>query len=73
MTYIANSGTQACRPTPARFSLLSFVRERTALLRQRRALKTLDARALEDIGISRDAAQEESNRSIWDAPDSWKC
>ncbi|MEP2715467.1 DUF1127 domain-containing protein [Pseudophaeobacter sp.] len=76
MTYTANSCTPAralpCTTPRVRFSLLSFVSARLSLLRQRRALKSLDARALEDIGISRSEAMKEAERQIWDAPESWK-
>ena len=77
MTYNVDAGSSTCRPArlPARrrFSLLSFVADRAALLRQRRALKALDARALDDVGVSRHDAQQEAKRPIWDAPESWRC
>lgn len=72
MTYTAHTGSNTCLPSRRRFSLLSFVANRTALMRQRRALKALDGRALEDIGISRFEAHHEANRPIWDAPASWR-
>ena len=71
MTYMTNSASRPCRP--ARFSLLSFVISRFALLRQRQTLKSLDDAALKDIGVSREDALREANRSVWDAPDNWKC
>ena len=69
MTYSANachSARAIPRTTPrARFRLLSFVTNRLALLHQRRSLKALDARALDDIGISRrDALQAHSEPCI---------
>ncbi len=36
--------------------------------RQRRALATLDDRALTDIGITRAEAETESGRPLWDLP-----
>ena len=42
-----------------------------ALFRQRRALAGLDAAALEDIGVSGEAARREAGRPFWDAPDNW--
>ncbi|WP_297339076.1 DUF1127 domain-containing protein [Pseudophaeobacter sp.] len=76
MTYSVNAhhSAQALPGTkaPARLSLLSFVTTRLELLRQRRSLRALDARALEDIGISRRDALQEAGRSVWDAPESWK-
>lgn len=72
MTYIAAHRTP-CTPAPRRFSLLSLLADRAALLRQRRALRALDDRALEDIGLSRSEALGEAKRPVWDAPESWRC
>lgn len=44
---------------------------RLALWRSRRALARLDAAALEDIGIDREAALREARLGVWDAPESW--
>ena len=38
---------------------------------QRQALKSLDAAALKDIGITRDEADAEVKRPVWDAPSVW--
>lgn len=73
MTYFSNTGTHACTAPRSRFSLLSLLADRTALLRQRRALKALDAHTLEDIGVSRTDALREAKRPVWDAPESWRC
>ncbi|MDE4303202.1 DUF1127 domain-containing protein [Phaeobacter gallaeciensis] len=67
MTYIS---TTSVSPKPRR-SLAGRIKGAFALTRQRRALAKLDAEALADIGISRDAAKEEARRPFWDAPDSW--
>jgi uncharacterized protein YjiS (DUF1127 family) len=76
MTYASNTchapRAIPCTKPHARFSLLGFVMQRLELLRQRRQLKALDARALEDIGISRSQALHEAGRPVWDAPESWK-
>ncbi|MCD9148908.1 DUF1127 domain-containing protein [Pseudophaeobacter flagellatus] len=73
MTYNVTPCTTSCAlPRTARFGLLSFVANRAALLRQRRALKALDAAALEDIGITRQEALTEAARPLWDAPESWR-
>lgn len=42
-----------------------------ALWRSRQVLGTLDARALEDIGISAAEAQQEATRAPWDVPAHW--
>jgi len=41
------------------------------LWRQRQHLHRLDADALKDLGLSRNAAERESPRAIWDAPAHW--
>ncbi|MDV4146054.1 MULTISPECIES: DUF1127 domain-containing protein [Shimia] len=43
------------------------------LSRQRRALAKLDSRSLEDMGISRRAADAEARRPVWDVPAAWRC
>lgn len=52
--------------------LFSFAARSAALYRQRAALRRLDSRALEDIGITRAEADEEASRPIWDAPQHWQ-
>jgi uncharacterized protein YjiS (DUF1127 family) len=42
-----------------------------AAWRQRRALEQLDDTLLHDIGRSRDEAQAEAKRPIWDVPGHW--
>ena len=41
------------------------------LARQRRALSSLDAARLDDLGLSPDAARAEADRPVWDVPDHW--
>lgn len=67
MTYIASS--RAAFHRPARRLKLSTI---LAAWRSRQHLKALDARALEDIGLSRAAARAEARRPIWDVPSTWK-
>ena len=45
---------------------------RFSLYRQRRALATLDAHMLKDLGLTKQQAVVESERPIWDAPSNWK-
>ncbi|WP_170409559.1 DUF1127 domain-containing protein [Ruegeria atlantica] len=68
MTQIAIK--QHCKPQ--RRFLLSSLQDVFSLLRQRQTLAKLDDRALEDIGITREQAEAEASRSIWDAPDFWQ-
>jgi len=42
-----------------------------AAARQRRHLADLDDTLLRDIGLSREAAEAEARRSVWDVPASW--
>ena len=64
MTYLSNSRPQ-CHPLPRRrASLLDLL----SLYRQRRALATMDDERLRDLGISREEAEKESRRPIWDSP-----
>ena len=65
------TATHTCRPTPT--SRPSAIRTAFAVWRQRRALERLDDRALSDIGLSRAEAHREARRSIWDAPETWRC
>lgn len=66
-------------PNTFSLGLLRFgrLRPRTSLgdllglYRQRHTLSQLDDRALDDIGISRDAAETEAARPIWDVPQHW--
>lgn len=54
------------------WSLVRSLRDLLALHRQRQALNDLDPHLLEDIGISRDAAEAEARRAPWDVPSTWR-
>jgi len=41
------------------------------LFRQRRSLARLDDAALDDLGLTRDEAQHEASRPVWDVPAHW--
>ncbi len=61
------------RPCPPRRRFgLTLLWNVLSLHRQRRALARLDARALEDIGITREQAEAEASRPVWDAPEFWQ-
>lgn len=53
------------------FSLIGATFSLLALSRSRQALSSLDARALEDIGVTQAEARREATRPIWDVPSSW--
>ncbi|MEO0670109.1 MAG: DUF1127 domain-containing protein [Pseudomonadota bacterium] len=40
--------------------------------RSRRALARLDAAGLEDIGLTRDRADNEAAKPVWDVPATWR-
>lgn len=58
----------AARPARTIFEALG---QMVALRRQRRALATLDAEQLRDIGVGRAQAQAEAMRPVWDVPANW--
>ncbi len=68
MTYISSSPAKYARPAQKRTSLLSIL----TLWRSRRQLKSLDDRALQDIGLTRAEADAEATRPIWDVPHTWR-
>ncbi len=39
---------------------------------ERHSLRSLDDHLLDDIGVSRSAAEKEANRPFWDVPANWK-
>lgn len=63
--------TATHRAIPARRSVLSGLKSLFAINRQRQTLRTLDARALDDIGVTRTEADAEAARPFWDAPATW--
>ena len=63
------TSSAACsRPAHRKTGLMGYI----DLYRQRRALAGLDDARLADLGLSRDEAETEANRPIWDAPVHWK-
>jgi len=40
--------------------------------RQRQILKSLEAEALDDIGLTKDEADKEARKPIWDVPAHWR-
>lgn len=61
-----------CRPVPRRpASLGDRLRAILSIRGQRRRLRELRDDALDDIGITRRAAEREARRPIWDVPANW--
>ncbi len=56
------------RPHP---SLLTRIGFGLSVYRQRQRLRRLSDDLLDDIGISRDEAETEAKRRLWDAPNHW--
>ncbi|MFW8593539.1 DUF1127 domain-containing protein [Cribrihabitans neustonicus] len=72
MTTAPHTRPLPCPPVAAiRPGLLDRLKLHLAVWRSRRQLARLDARALEDIGLTRSEAEEESRRAFWSAPDHW--
>lgn len=61
------SSRSATRP-----AVFAFAARAIAARRQRAALKRLDDSALNDLGISRQAALQEASKPIWDVPKNWR-
>ena len=53
-------------------AVLTNLRTRIAVWRTRRELAALDARALEDIGITQEQARAEARLTVWDVPATWR-
>lgn len=71
MSIFSLSPSRVAISRPAGITLLRRITDAVALHRSRQHLRALDARLLEDIGVSRNQAQNEAERAIWDAPDHW--
>ena len=69
MTCSISQSTPLPRSRP---SLLARLHAVVALRRQRRALASLSAPPLKDIGLSRAAVDAEVRRKPWDAPHHWQ-
>lgn len=61
----------AVRSSASRRSLQQRLMDLIALRRQRVALANLDDTQLADIGLTRQEADQEAVRPIWDAPSHW--
>lgn len=53
-------------------SLISIAANAAKLRRQRLALRRLSDHQLKDIGVTREQANSEASRGIWDAPSTWQ-
>jgi uncharacterized protein YjiS (DUF1127 family) len=59
--------------TTRRPSVVTRMSTAWALHRSRARLAELDPHLLADIGLDEETARTEARRSVWDAPDAWKC
>ena len=60
------------RPRRGLGSLLAAIPRALALRQQRNRLAALDARMLQDIGVTPRMAEDEAARPVWDAPQHWR-
>ena len=73
MTMFPANCTATARPSiTKRFPVYATLVQLHDVWRQRRALKSLDAAALSDIGVTYKQARAEAGRPIWDAPQNWR-
>lgn len=66
--HTAQIATRQMRRAGAIPRLTTLMRAALAAHRQRQALSRLDDRTLADIGLTRDQAQAETSRPLWDIP-----
>ncbi len=71
MTELARSIATPIGPCRPRRSLLARIGGMIALRRQRQHLAQLDARLLQDVGLTAAQAGTEAARPAWDAPPHW--
>lgn len=62
----------AARPNARTHGLLARLSHLLALHSSRVRLATLDDHMLRDVGITREQAQAELDRPLWDAPSGWR-
>lgn len=58
-------------PRQSRAGVLGVVLKALSIWRERQVLHDLDDHMLRDIGVSRNDADVETNRPVWDAPNRW--
>ncbi|MDJ1016306.1 MAG: DUF1127 domain-containing protein [Paracoccaceae bacterium] len=51
------------------FALVSLI---DSTFRQRQTLKSLDDHLLKDLGLTREMAEAEAGRPVWDVPARWR-
>ena len=59
-------------PRAGRNGLFALVSLIDSTFRQRQTLKDLDDRLLEDLGLTREMAEKEAGRPLWDVPEHWR-
>lgn len=55
----------------APLAVLGMVTTALSITRERQTLSDLDDHLLRDIGVTRDDADVETKRPVWDAPNRW--
>ena len=72
MTFLSRHDARSASRAPRRTSLFATLMRLIEIHRSRLALRRLDARLLDDIGLDESEAAEEARRRVWDAPDHWR-
>lgn len=70
--YNAFAAPNACCPAPRNLNVFARLQAHFQLMRSRRALAALEDHLLRDVGLSRQDAQNEAKRPLWDAPSTWR-
>ena len=68
--YISASHTRFGRSTRKQ-GLLGVLLRAYSIWRERQHLAELDDHLLKDIGVTKDQAEAEAERPVWDAPSRW--
>lgn len=70
-TPLASPAAQVSDPTWIK-RLTRSLQVAHVLYKQRKALVRLDDRMLKDLGVTREQANSEAGRPVWDVPNHWK-
>jgi len=68
---VTHTSATCATKTHTGHGLLARIIGMIAIRRQRNALKNLDDHLLRDIGLTRDEAEIEAEKPLWDAPHYW--
>lgn len=72
MAHISSAAGACVRPAASPKSVFSPLFLALSLFRSRRSLASLSDHQLADIGLTREEANAEAKRPIWDVPMGWR-